>query len=514
MSKKFTSTIAGASLLIASIGLLSRGIGFVREMIFASYFGIGKEYDIYLVGAVLPVTIGTILLYTGQNYFIPSYNNFISGNNKNDPEEFVGRKFVIFISSGIAIAFLLFVTANPIINLYMGDSSTSLKEIAYRVYMIFLITIPFSAGISILSAYLQSILEFKYPIFSRLFLNFSTIIFVLIFGKQVGVFIIAIGYLTGTLLQFLYLVTKTKIKILSTIVNFFKSGKELKSVFNFSIVTIIIIETISQLYVLFDRYFYSEVSSGGIAALNYALTLFTFPVGILSVAMATAIFPKISVAVMEKTPGGIKSLFNEAMLVILLLFTPITFIFTFFPDEVIRLIFERGNFNAESTIYTATALRYFSFSLIFYAVYAVINKIFYSVGLIKTLLVITIVGSALKLMLNYILVGSLQHNGLALGTTVSYLFFFVSCFLILNFKFKLRITLTFISNLFIMITNALISFLIVHFLFDTLIIKNSATDILQITIFILMFIMNTILIRHPSIKIFHNVYTRFKIKPL
>ena len=137
MSRKFTSTVAGASLLIATIGLLGRGIGFIREVVFASYFGIGKDFDIYLVGAVLPITVGTILLYTGQNYFIPSYNNY----KQNDTREFVGRSFITFLFFGFVIAFLLFIAANPIINLYMGDSPASAKEIAYYIYIIFLITI-------------------------------------------------------------------------------------------------------------------------------------------------------------------------------------------------------------------------------------------------------------------------------------------------------------------------------------------------------------------------------------
>ena len=53
---KFTSTVAGASILLTSMGLLSRGLGMIREMVFASSFGLGEEFDIYLVGAVLPLT--------------------------------------------------------------------------------------------------------------------------------------------------------------------------------------------------------------------------------------------------------------------------------------------------------------------------------------------------------------------------------------------------------------------------------------------------------------------------
>ena len=58
MSQKFTSTIAGASIFISLIGVLSRGFGFIREMIFANNFGLETDFDLYLVGAVLVVSCG------------------------------------------------------------------------------------------------------------------------------------------------------------------------------------------------------------------------------------------------------------------------------------------------------------------------------------------------------------------------------------------------------------------------------------------------------------------------
>ena len=66
-TKKFTTTIAGASIFIAVSGFLSKGIGFFREIVIANFFGLSVDYDIYLVGAVLPLTINTILLCIGQN---------------------------------------------------------------------------------------------------------------------------------------------------------------------------------------------------------------------------------------------------------------------------------------------------------------------------------------------------------------------------------------------------------------------------------------------------------------
>lgn len=511
MKNKFTSTIAGASIFIAFISLFVKGLGFLREIIFASYFGTGRDFDLYLVGAVLPVTIDTILLYVGQNYFIPVYNDYIDQGGKQS-KEFLFKTFIRFLLGGVLLSAILFIAANPILEFYAGDSSISNYETIYSVFLIFLCTIPLSAGTSILSAYLQSVLEFRFPSIARLFLNFSTIIFVLIFAEKIGVFVIALGYLTGAILQLLYLIIKSEIKIPSKVFQLLKAKDITNSVFKYSIVTIILIEAISQLYLLFDRYFYNDVSTGGIAALNYAMALFIFPIGIFSMALATAIFPKITSTIRENDYKQIKSIFLDSLQVILFLFIPISFIFIFFSGEVVTLIFQRGNFSQLSTQYTETALSFYSISLVFYAAYGVINKIFYSIGLTKTLLVITITGSMLKLLLNLILVKSLQHNGLALATTITYSYFFVLSFIVLNKKLKIGTTLVFTSNLFIVLANAFFSYLLTHIIVNSFDFENSVVSILQILLFVLIFIWNLNMIKHPSIKIFTGIYFRVKEK--
>ncbi len=290
MSQKFTSTIAGASIFISIIGLLSRGLGFIREMIFANNFGLGTEFDLYLVGAVLPITINSIILYIGQNYFVPGFQKLNSSNSE-AAQKYYKQSFIVFIGVGILISIILFLASDIIINLYMHLAPPESRGTATIIFRIFLITIPFSAAISIFSALLQAAYEFKYPAISILFLNISIIILLIFFSEQFGVYIIPFGYVIGMILQFFYLLIKSQ-KVLA--LNLFANNSELilsKSLLSSSLLIIIFIESLSQLYSLFDRYFYADITSGGIAALNYAFIVWVLPVTIFSLSLATAVFP-------------------------------------------------------------------------------------------------------------------------------------------------------------------------------------------------------------------------------
>ena len=97
----------------------------------------------------------------------------------------------------------------------------------------------------------------------------------------------------GNFLRLGYLIIKTYNKINLQITNLFKWEK-LSGFAAATFLITILIESISQLFLLADRYFYPYVDKGGIASLNYAMNLFILPVSIISVALSTAIFPSFS----------------------------------------------------------------------------------------------------------------------------------------------------------------------------------------------------------------------------
>jgi len=104
MPNKFTSTIAGASILITGVGLFSKGFGFLREIVYANNFGLQSNFDYYLIGAVLPITINTAIFYLAQNYFIPIYNNKLR-TGKDDAEKFLLNSFWLFLCRASGLSF-------------------------------------------------------------------------------------------------------------------------------------------------------------------------------------------------------------------------------------------------------------------------------------------------------------------------------------------------------------------------------------------------------------------------
>src|ERR1035437_6050295 len=186
MNKKYLSTIAGATIIISFLSVFSKGLGFLREMLFAGIFGLGSEYDLYLVSSIVPLTISTILLYLGQNYFIPNFDKF----HKTDTSKeilFLNFNLIIFFIFGCLISFILYLFSGRIIDNYLPVISLQIKLQAKIIFIIYLVSIPISSLISILSAYFQQKYEFIIPAVSQLFLNISILILVPVFHIRYGI---------------------------------------------------------------------------------------------------------------------------------------------------------------------------------------------------------------------------------------------------------------------------------------------------------------------------------------
>lgn len=507
MNQKLTTTIAGAAILLTGVGLLSKGFGFLREVVYANNFGLQTNFDIYLIGAVLPVTLNASVIYLAQNYFIPAYHDKLS-IGRDHAERFLSNSFWLFLILFSLLSLILFIISPFLVRSYLANNDSQVQEAVLKIFKIFLLTIPLNAGFSILSSYFQSEYNFKAPAVSTLFQNIIIILLVLVFTNSLGVITIPIGYLFGTTTQFLYLLFKLKnrSRLIFSGVSF--NLRELGFV-DKTLLLIVCVEVINQLYILVDRYFYGSVDSGGIAALNYAIVLYSLPISIFSLALSTAIFPKLSQSFGAKNNAMIEQQYLTGLRINIFLFIPITFIFLFFGDSIIRIFYQRGSYTSNDTFMTFDILKLYSLSLIFYSSYAIINKVVYGSGLIRNLLSISVIVFLFKITLNFLFVEKLKQNGLAVSTSICYIVLSLSCYILILKKLRLRITRQFINGILFYSFNGLVGYLILITVREYFNFTYLQNFLLQFTIFVGVYMLNIMILKPKEYLIFNETIRKY-----
>jgi putative peptidoglycan lipid II flippase len=501
INKKIASSVAGASIILTLLGFLSKGIGFVREIIYANNFGLSAEFDLFLTSIALPNLINTAVIYLCQHYFVPSYNR-VKNSSQTSAVEFFNYTFWWFSLGGVLLALLLYLASDVIIGLYLSSISPQAQQKGLQIFQLLLITIPINTAMSVIMAYLQANFKFVYPAFSLMILNIVVIVLIILFADLFQIFVLPISFVAAYVIAFIFLLYNVRGNLK------FNFNKLIDMKFNLTdmniLLSLIFIEGLSLSYVFIDRFFVGKVSEGGIAALNYAFVVFTLPISLFSIPLITTMFSKFS-----NSRGTLKTDLTGALGINFYIMIPFAFLFFFWGDVFLQLFYERGKFTPAGTIKTFEALKYYSSGLIFLTAYYLVVKALYSINKYKTILIISIIAFLLKLLFNFLFVENLEQNGLALSTTCIYVFLCITGSYLLIKEVKQIDNILTISNFGYFLLNAVVSFIIAKFFLGSLLTDRTLTDLVAIILFITIYTLNSLIMNDNEYRMIKNTVRNF-----
>tara|TARA_Y100000780_G_scaffold232594_1_gene268474 strand:+ start:141763 stop:143334 length:1572 start_codon:yes stop_codon:yes gene_type:complete len=158
---------------------------------------------------------------------------------------------------------------------------------------------------------------------------------------------------------------------------------------------------------------------GAVSWLSYAFRLFQLPVGILSVSIGNANLVHFSNAWKANNDEEAKDILKGSYLTGWMIILPAMVISIIFAQEIVHLIFERGEFDQTSTLMTSKALMWYALGLPFYGIYKILVPAFYTIDRQKVPVYCSIFSIIFNIVFCVSLVPVYGFEVLALGTTVS-----------------------------------------------------------------------------------------------
>jgi putative peptidoglycan lipid II flippase len=120
------------------------------------------------------------------------------------------------------------------------------------------------------------------------------------------------------------------------------------------------------------------VSGDAPAAIDKAFRIYMLPQGIFAVAVTTVLFPTLARLAARRDFDDLRATMASGMRQIVLLLVPAAASILVLSVPMVRLVYERGAFNAHDTDLVATALFWFAFSLPFNGLYLLMTRTFFS----------------------------------------------------------------------------------------------------------------------------------------
>jgi putative peptidoglycan lipid II flippase len=282
---------------------------------------------------------------------------------------------------------------------------------------------------SISQSILNSFGDFILPGLRQTTLNLSLILMIVLGTASLGVYALAIGFLVGSASQ-LFIQFPSLIK---RIRYYFKISlaDEATKCFFFLFLPLLLGMVINQLNILVDKIVASLLGPGNVSALNYAERMMEMTKSVLGVAVATVIFPHLSIASYKKDLEDFIQPLKKGINLLFFTTFPITLSFLFFTSPIIEILFKRGLFGDTSLTLTSQALFYYAFAAFFITINYVLIRAFYALRKVKLTVIATTFCLIINIVLNLTLSRVMGVGGITAATSISNgLLFFLLMYLL------------------------------------------------------------------------------------
>jgi len=407
--------------------LISRLLGFVRDVAVAWVLGAGWMADVFFVAFKLPNLFRRLFAEGAFNLaFVPIFAGKLETEKDADAEH-GARTFAAQAQSGLLAVLLLFTVAvelaMPWVVAAIAPGFVDEPEKYQLTIDLVRITFPyliFISLVSLLGGIMNSLGKFWAAAATPILLNITliTAVFALTPVMPSPAHALSWGIAIAGLVQLLWMVWHTARAGWMPRLTRPKMTEDVKRLLK-RIAPVAVGAGIYQISLLIDTIIASLLVSGSISYLFYADRLVQLPLGVIGVAVGTALLPLMSRQLKSGDDAAALESQNRAVEFALLLTLPAATALFVIPDTIVSVLFERGEFSAEATAKTAMALMVFACGLPAYVLVKALAPGYFAREDMSTPIKIGALCVAINIVIALALMGPLAHVGLAVATVVS-----------------------------------------------------------------------------------------------
>jgi putative peptidoglycan lipid II flippase len=402
--------------------LLSRILGFARDMVLAGIFGVYSLAQAFVIAFKIPNLLRDFIGEGASNSaVVPVLSEY---REKHAPKEFWELVNIVLAALACVAVLLtaLGIVCSPLIVRLIAPgfgadpvklADTILLNRIIFPYLIFIVLSAFVMGV------LNTLKHFSVPAFAPCLLNISIIICAMAFGE--GIRGLSLGVLIGGLLQL-----AIQLPVLFKYGFRFRIPRRLDHPAARLIGRLMLPRFLStaiyQLNNFVDSIFGSlsaVVGEGGVAVLYFSYRLILFPLGLFSTSLSQALLPRFSVQALAQGGEELKATLSWGLRATFLVMLPASALFMGLSGPIIACVFQRGRFDSYSAWVTAQALYFYSIGLSAYAANKIVQGCFFALKDTVAPTKAAGLSLGLNILLNTVLMFPFKIGGIALATSLS-----------------------------------------------------------------------------------------------
>jgi putative peptidoglycan lipid II flippase len=410
---------------VGSFTLLSRVVGFVRDIVLSAVLGSGPIADAFIVAFRLPNFFRRLFAEGAFSAaFVPMFAAELQGEGREGALTFARQAHACLLMILVPFS-LVMMLAMPAVIWLLAPGFADDRPVFDAAVTFGRITFPYLVFISLASLYggvLNGIDRFAEVAFTPVLLNLSLIGCVLFFTPALpdAGYAASIGVALAGFLQWLWLLFSCWRDAVSLKLVRPRLTEKVRRLVKLA-TPVAIGGGAQQVSTMLDVIWASLLPAGSIAALYYADRIAQLPLGVIGIAVGTALLPLLARQLRAGADDAAMANQNRAIEFGLLFSLPATAALWILAEPIIRILFEHGRFGPDDTRRTAAALAAYAVGLPAFMLVKALTPNFFARHDTRTPLYIALSAIGLNIGLNAVFVfgTSLAQVGIALASSIS-----------------------------------------------------------------------------------------------
>lgn len=402
----------------AAINLTSRlslGIlGFLQIVLIARAFGINAATDAYMIATWVVILVwgmgDSVLVYS----LVPYLVSLRIRNGVQTTKETINHIFSCFFLLLLASAFLIYLFSPYLIYILAPGFSDEARLQTVELLR-WLSPMVFVGGLAAFSSSLLFVVRrFGVPAATAVLPEIGVIGFILFGADLWGIKAAVFGFIIGISIQFSILtITLLSLGMLprfrwpridSFLEVFKQMGPRIGGVI------------INRAIVGVDRFFASMLRAGSVSVLAYSYKVAQQPFSLAVAVVGKTLMPILAEEVAKGEMERLRKFIPRSIAYVFFGLAPLVLLLVYYSEPLIRLLFQRGNFNPEATSLAASLLVFFSLAILFSSITAILAGIFYAAGDTWTPFKVSSFCLVLNVVLDIVLMNVFGLAGIAMAT--------------------------------------------------------------------------------------------------
>jgi len=424
-SNTTSQSVAAAAGIVAFGFIASRLLGLLRSVAIAHAFGTDPELSAYWVAFRLPDLVFQVLAgATLSAAFIPTFSRVRLRFGEQAAWDLASAVLNLISIATTFVAVLAFLLAPWIVPLLapgLGADSgreAELQSLAVELTRVMLLS-PILFGVSgMVTGILNARNHFLAPALAPVFYNVAIIFAAVFLAEPWGVQGLAVGVVAGSALHLLVQLPALRAVGMRWIPTFDVTSAGVAEVARLMGPRVVGLAA-TQFNFIVVVFFASFVSDEAISALNYAFLMAMLPVGVVGMAISTAVFPTMAQQAAARQLEALRDSVARSLRLILFLAIPASAGLALLAEPAVRLLFERGAFGAGSTDLVWPALVIYGLAVFAHAGIEILSRGYYALADTRTPVQFAVLAVVLNIVLCAVLVAPFGLRGLAAATSIA-----------------------------------------------------------------------------------------------